>query len=53
MRVCGMEKQNLSRFMLTPSHVTTLCGCQMDFCVFIIKPASVSDFLTTRENLIS
>ena len=49
MRVCGMEKQSLSRFMLSPSHVSSLCGCQMDFCVFITKPASVSDFLTTRE----
>ena len=49
MRVCGMEKQSLSRLMLTPSHVSSLFGCQMDFCVFITKPASVSDFLTTRE----
>ena len=49
MRVCGMENQSLSRFMLTPSHVSSLCGCQIDFCVFITKPASVSDFLTTRE----
>ena len=49
MRVCGMEKQSLLRFMLTPNHVSSLCGCQMDFCVFITNPASVSDFLTTRE----
>ena len=46
MSVCGMEKQSLSRFILTPSHVSSLCGCQMDFCVFITKPASVSDFFT-------
>ena len=49
MRACGMEKQSLSKFMLTPSYVSFLCGCQMDFCVFITKPASVSDFVTTSE----
>ena len=49
MRVCGMEKQSLSRFMLTPRHVSSLCGCKMDLCAFITRPASVSDFFTTRE----